>query len=213
MVKGRQHRVGRLATRGWDANGACRRSSDLRRASPNTLRGFALRIVAGAAVLSVLAACSGDPGSGPVDVKWDRDTCTRCNMVLSDRQHAAQVRHAPGGGASGQVRRFDDFGCAVLWLDQQPWRDQAGVEFWVMDHRDGHWLDARTAAYVTGRLTPMQYGLGAQAEAAPGTLDYAQARAQVYEVERRFNVHGGNLEHPNDMPLPRMQGGDAATGQ
>ena len=161
----------------------------------------------------VLAACSGDPGTGPVEVRWDRDTCTRCNMVLSDRQHAAQVRYTPGDGARSQVRKFDDFGCAVLWLDQQPWRDQTGVEFWVTDHRDGRWLDARSAYYVTGRLTPMQYGLGAQSDPTNGALDFTQARAHVYQVERRFNVHGGNLEHPEGTPLPGIQSGDTATGQ
>lgn len=150
----------------------------------------------------MLAACSGDPGTGPVEVKWDRDVCTRCNMVLSDRQHAAQVRYAPTDGSRGRVNRFDDLGCAVLWLDQQPWRDQSGVEFWVTDHRDGSWIDARGAWYVTGRLTPMQYGLGAQAEPAPGAIDFAGASKHIYEVERRFNVHGGNLEHADKAPLP-----------
>jgi len=148
----------------------------------------------------LLAACSGDPGTGPVEVKWDRDTCARCNMVLSDRQHAAEVRYVPGDGAHSQVKKFDDLGCALLWLDQQPWREQPGVEIWVTDYRDGRWLDARGAYYVTGRLTPMQYGLGAQAEPMSGTLDFAQARAHVYQVESRFNVHGGNLDHADEKP-------------
>lgn len=147
----------------------------------------------GVAVL--LAACSGDPGTGPVDVKWDRDVCARCNMVLSDRQHSAQVRHTPADGRS-QVKLFDDLGCAVLWLDQQPWRDAAGIEIWVNDHVTGEWLDARTAHYVRGRITPMQYGLGAQREFVAGALDYAQAVEHIHEIERRFNVHGGNLDHP-----------------
>jgi len=171
-----------------DSNGGIRR------------RYSTLRSLAAGTVLFMLTACSGDPGTGPVEVRWDRDTCARCNMVLSDRRHAAQVRYAPGDGAPGQVKKFDDLGCALLWLDQQPWRERPGVEIWVADHRDGRWLDARSAHYITGRLTPMQYGLGAQAEPAPGALDLAQARAHVYEVERRFNVHGGSLDHPVDTP-------------
>lgn len=149
----------------------------------------------------LLAACSGDPGTGPVEVKWDRDVCTRCNMVLSDRQHAAQVRYTPVDGSRGQVKKFDDLGCAVLWLEQQPWHAEPGVEIWVTDHRDGHWLDARTAFYVTGQLTPMQYGLGAQAEPADGALDFGQARRHIDQVEQQFNIHGGNLGHP-DAPVP-----------
>ena len=157
------------------------------------------------ALLLLLAACSGDPGSGPVEVKWDRDTCARCNMVLSDRQHAAQVRYTPADGSRGQVKKFDDLGCAILWLDQQPWHDEAGVEVWVSDLRNGRWLDAPSAYYLTGRLTPMQYGLGAQSEVVPDALDFARAREHVYEVERRFNVHGGNLDHANAVaPLPSL---------
>lgn len=166
------------------------------------------------AVGLLLAACSGDPGTGPVEVKWDRDACARCNMVLSDRQHAAQVRRPAGDGTRGLVKKFDDLGCAILWLDQQPWRDEAGVEVWVSDHRSGEWLDARRAFYVTGRLTPMQYGLGAQADAAAGTLDFTQARERVYEVERRFNVHGGNLAHPDPTASqPQTPRGTATTGR
>ena len=166
------------------------------------------------AMTLTLVACSGDPGTGPVEVKWDRDACVRCNMVLSDRRHSAQVRFTPADGKPSQVRKFDDFGCAVLWLDQQPWRDAPGVELWVNAHDDGAWIDARSAHFRPGMLTPMQYGLGAQRQAGAGTLDFTQARAHVYEIEKTFNVHGGNLDHPNAAtPLPAIQGGGAAGGQ
>ncbi|MCB1801467.1 MAG: hypothetical protein KDI82_07260, partial [Gammaproteobacteria bacterium] len=75
------------------------------------------------------------------------------------------------------------------------------VELWVNEHDSGDWIDARTAHFVTGRQTPMQYGLGAQRQAGPDTLDFAQAREHIYAVERTFNIHGGNLDHPNAAPL------------
>lgn len=154
----------------------------------------------------LIAACSGDPGTGPVEVKWDRDVCQRCNMVLSDRRHSAQIRHTPSDSTRSQVYEFDDIGCAVLWLDQQAWGQSPEVEIWVNDHRTGEWLDARKAFYLRGQLTPMQYGLGAQTEATPETLDFAQARQHIQRVEQRFNIHGGNLEHPESIapaPSPR----------
>ena len=154
------------------------------------------------ALLTLLAACSGDPGTGPVEVTWDRDACARCNMVLSDRHHSAQVRHTPSGTRRSQVWTFDDLGCAVLWLDRQPWASDPAVEIWVTDHRSSEWIDARQAHYVPGKLTPMEYGLGAQAQPGSDTLDFAGARAHIYEVERRFNVHGGNLEHAHVKPVP-----------
>ncbi len=190
---------------GRNSDSVFRRSRYGRCTGWNTLRYSTLRSATVIALLFILSACSGDPGTGPAEVKWDRDTCARCNMVLSDRRHAAQVRYRPADGSRVQLKKFDDLGCAVLWLDQQPWRDQAGVEIWVNDRHSGEWIDARSAQYTPGSLTPMQYGLGAQSRAGPGTLDFAQAREHIYEVERRFNIHGGNLDHGATTPLPAQQ--------
>lgn len=154
---------------------------------PDTARVLSL------AVLSLLGACSGDPGSGPVEVRWDRDVCVRCNMVLSDRHHSTQIRHTPGDKPS-QVYRFDDIGCAVIWLDGQTWKDDPSVEIWVSDHGSGRWIDARSAHYVGGHVTPMEYGLGAQPAASAGTLSFDQAAAHIRALERRYNAHGAHLE-------------------
>lgn len=132
-------------------------------------------------------ACSGDPGTGAVEVKWDRDVCERCRMVLSDRLYSAQIR----GGVEGQktrVYKFDDVGCALLWLEQQVWQNDPRTEVWVTDYRTGAWIDARVAHYVKERITPMAYGLGAQQEPAEGSLNYAQAVEHVHMVENRFNA-------------------------
>lgn len=144
-------------------------------------------------IAALLGACSGDPGTGAVDVKWDRDVCVRCNMVLSARNHSAQVRYTPAGQRS-KVHLFDDIGCAVLWLDKQAWKADPAVEIWVTDHRDGRWIDARSARYVPGQLTPMEYGLGAQTEADGDSLSFEQARQHIARIEERFNVHGAHLE-------------------
>jgi hypothetical protein len=177
-------------------------------------RGTGSLNAAAAALALLLSACSGDPGTGPVDVKWDRDACARCNMVLSDRRHAAQVRHTPADSGRSEVWRFDDFGCAMLWLDQQAWADDSSVEIWVTDQHSGQWIDAHTAHYTRGRITPMQYGLGAQTEPSADTLDFTRAREHVYAIERRFNIHGGNLDHPNAAsPPPRTQAGGSAGAQ
>lgn len=146
-----------------------------------------------AAVLMLAAGCSGDPGTGPVEVRWDRDICERCRMVLSARQHSAQIRVKQAEGRS-RIYKFDDIGCAVLWLEQQPWRDNTPTEIWVNDHRNGEWIDARKAYYVTGQLTPMEYGLGAQADPVEGALDFEEARRHIHEVEAKYNVHGTHLE-------------------
>ena len=141
----------------------------------------------------LVAACSRAPESGPVAVHWDRDVCARCRMVISDRHYAAEIRYFPPGKAS-RVALFDDIGCAVRWLEKQPWRNDPKTEIWVADHRTGKWLDARKAHYVRVPNTPMEYGLGAQAESVPGSLDFAQAKAHIAEVEKRFASGAPELE-------------------
>ena len=139
-----------------------------------------------------LVSCS-DVDTGPVEVKWDRDDCARCRMVLSDRMHAAQVRGGPEGQKS-KVYKFDDIGCAILWLDKQPWKERSNTEIWVNDHRDGHWVDARQAHFITGQNTPMSFGLGAQETSAEGALSFAQAVASIKQREASFNQPGSDLQ-------------------
>lgn len=142
-------------------------------------------------MLLLMSACAQEPSTGPGEVRWDRETCTRCNMAVGDRSFAAQVRGALAGEKS-RLYKFDDIGCAVIWLQQQPWQDDARTEIWVKDHRNGEWIDARQAFYVTDKISPMNYGLGAQAEAAEGAVDYSQAIAHIMKVEKEQHQHGGH---------------------
>ena len=138
----------------------------------------------------LLSGCSGQDATGPGEVRWDRDSCTRCAMAVSDRHFSAQVR----GGTAGQKTRlykFDDIGCAVVWLDGQSWKDDARTEIWVTDQLSDEWIDARLASYVTGKVTPMDYGLGAQREASPGSMDFTQARKHIYTEDERKHRHRG----------------------
>lgn len=143
----------------------------------------------------LLTGCSGEPDTGPGEVRWDREICERCAMAVSDHNFSAQLRGGPAG-KNTRLYKFDDVGCAVVWLDQQSWKDDPRTEFWVTDHRNGEWIDARKASYVTGKITPMAYGLGAQSGTAEGLLDFAAARKHVYTVEERQNIHGGSQQHP-----------------
>jgi nitrous oxide reductase accessory protein NosL len=149
----------------------------------------------GLLIVCLLAGCSGEDVTGPGEVRWDRETCSRCAMAVGDRHYAAQVRGAPAGERT-RVYTFDDIGCAVVWLDQQPWKDDVRTELWVTDHLNGEWIDARLASYVTGRVTPMDYGLGAQREALPGSMDFTRARKHIFLVDESKHSHGGGYQHP-----------------
>jgi nitrous oxide reductase accessory protein NosL len=113
-----------------------------------------------------------DPQGGPVAVVWDRDACEECSMVISDHAFTTEIR-AP----KGQVHKFDDLGCAVRWLEAQPWAPDTSVAIWVARQSDGGWIDARTAHYVGGQSSPMGYGFGAIGADSPGvTFDDLRAR-------------------------------------
>lgn len=147
------------------------------------------RLWAGAALLFLLVACSPGQETGPGEVRWDRATCERCIMSVSDRHFSAQVR---GGPAARKTRLyyFDDFGCAVLWLKEQPWRDDPRTEIWVTDAETGQWLDARAARFGTGFITPMDFGLGAGSGTTEGALNFDQAIQAVLDREARHHQEG-----------------------
>lgn len=147
--------------------------------------------------LLLMTACTQEPATGPGEVRWDRETCTRCNMAVGDRSFAAQIRGAAAGDKT-RLYKFDDIGCAVIWLHQQPWQDDSRTEIWVKDHRNGEWIDARNAFYITGKISPMNYGLGAQAEATDTALDYTRAVAHIIRAEQEQHQHGGH--RPAEQP-------------
>ena len=140
--------------------------------------GLALSVLALAA--SILLLACGEPATGPVAISWDRDACDRCGMTLSDRRFGAQLRLPHTRGA----HRFDDVGCALLWLEQDATTGDVPTEFWVRDLGGEQWLDARAAAYRDGEPSPMGYGFGAVALASDGTLGLDAVRERVLEQER-----------------------------
>ena len=141
--------------------------------------GFALSPL----VAAVLSACSRNNGwpAGMAEIKWDRDTCVRCSMVISDRRFAAQLR----GGEKDTVFKFDDIGCAAFWMrdkaKEYPWLNQTETRIWVADiHSTGDkWLDARKANYVGGKTSPMGYNQAAIAYPEAGAFDFADMRQHV----------------------------------
>ncbi|MDR0769686.1 MAG: hypothetical protein LBE75_00590 [Burkholderiales bacterium] len=104
-----------------------------------------------------LLACERKIDLSPREPKWDRDVCARCAMMLSDRLNSAQIIDAQ----TGDAYLFDDFGCAVAWLDEkQPaWRSDAII--YLTDASDGAWLKSEEAVLATPFITPMSFGIAA----------------------------------------------------
>lgn len=91
-----------------------------------------------------------------------------CGMIISDPRYA-EIR----GGPDRALVKFDDIGDAVNWLDMQSWRNDPAIEFWVMDDTGTEWLDARTAFYMPGTVSPMDYGFAAVKQKTDKTVDFA----------------------------------------
>ena len=105
----------------------------------------------------VLSSCEKKISHEHEEMHWDRDMCDRCKMVVSERNHAAQVSNPK----TGQVYKFDDIGCVVLWFKEEniQWKDTAKI--WITDVKTSKWIDARTAHYDNLHNTPMAYGFSA----------------------------------------------------
>jgi hypothetical protein len=96
-------------------------------------------------------------------------------MAIGEPQHAAQIRDA-----KGELHRFDDIGCAVLWLDAQQDSDVPGG-FWVGSRENG-WLEAAAAGYIGGQQTPMGYGFRT-ADSGEAALEFNEMKIQIRERE------------------------------
>jgi len=131
----------------------------------------------------LLLACN-EEKTGPVDVHYDRDMCERCRMIISEPKFVAQVR----GGPQMKVWKFDDIGDAVTWLNDKPWAGDDSTEIWVMDYKSGtEWVDARSAYFVPGYLSPMAYGFAAFKKERPMSVDFKTMLEKVLKKKISIN--------------------------
>lgn len=139
---------------------------------PHPNRRQTLALLAGA---PLLAACK-PQNEGPEDIRWGRETCAICGMIISDPHYAAEVR----GGPDRHLSKFDDIGDAIIWLEEQDWKSDPTIEFWVRDYETGtKWLDARKIYYRSGMVTPMDYGFAAVEYPASDTVGFDEMKIAV----------------------------------
>jgi nitrous oxide reductase accessory protein NosL len=117
------------------------------------------------------------------EIHWDRDMCSRCVMVVSDRNQTVQVINPK----DGKSYVFDDIGCAFLWFKDQDiqWKDDAII--WINDIKTAKWINARTAFYDTMNITPMAYGYGAHEgkdtiQGGLEIIDFNEVEKRVLEI-------------------------------
>ncbi len=143
-----------------------------------------IQAIAVSILFFIIIACKGgNEKQLPVDFVWDRVACEECKMALSDRHYSAQIIDA-----DGRAYFFDDIGCAVLWLQRQPWKDKART--WVNDVKTTQWIEAQKANWISGDpQTPMGYGFAATLSPVENALDY--------ETVIKKMLSGSNLVNEN----------------
>ncbi len=150
-----------------------------------------------------LVACK--EKSGPEKIRYDRETCIICNMIISDPRFAAEIRTP-----DGKIIKFDDIGDAIHWMIRQDWfkAGRQPKEFWVMDMRDGKtWLDARKAWYLPGQTSPMDYGFGAVPQKQAGAVSYEEMKKAV--IARGLSSRCEN----HDLGPDEQPGGNKESGR
>jgi copper chaperone NosL len=112
----------------------------------------------------VMTACA--PGSpGPSTIRLGEDACAHCRMTIVGLETAAQIV-SPGA----EPIMFDEIGCLRDYLAGGALAADATI--FVVDHRSGAWIDARSAVFTkTTMRTPMSSGLLAHADSASRDAD------------------------------------------
>ncbi len=134
--------------------------------------------------LFTLLGCEKKPKDAVSKMHWDRDMCERCKMAISERKFAVEVIDLK----RNRVYKFDDLGCAVLWLKEQNIPINQDLKIWITDAKSGQWIDAQKALYTDDSITPMAYGLAAYTpQSLPKnhhTLDFTDAAKKIFEIEK-----------------------------
>jgi len=123
------------------------------------------------------SACDSSVDTGVKEVKFDREVCERCKMIISDRNYAVQIVNP----TDGKRYYHDDIGCAILWFkeNQLSWEKDAII--YVTDAKTGKWIDAQKAFWTYGAVTPMDFGFSAYAEKQMDieNYDFAYAKEKI----------------------------------
>ena len=136
------------------------------------------------ALMIAFGACEKKPAGGVAKMHWDRDMCERCKMAVSERKYAVQIINPK----NDKSYKFDDIGCAVLWLDEEHIAWSKSAIIWITDAKTGEWIDAKTAIYTDDSITPMAFGFAAFTKAnAPKNhrlVDFNRVKEEVFETEK-----------------------------
>jgi copper chaperone NosL len=106
---------------------------------------------------------------------WGKQPCEHCAMLLSERDHGAQLVTA-----DGERLYFDDLGCMIAWTREHPGVSQRQ---WVRTADTQEWIAPQNAGFEPTERTPM--GFGVIAVSKPGSLTWSDANRIVQQRLKR----------------------------
>ncbi len=119
---------------------------------------------------------TGNTAQKVIEMKKKEYQCSTCKMEIEHLQFAAEVVNK-----DGKTWFFDEIGCVVEWIENQPFKDSAII--WSKTEDTDIWVDARKAHYTRDSVTPMSYGFAAQEHASDKTIDYETMRLKMLRGE------------------------------
>lgn len=139
------------------------------------MRNFSLLLLFMVNILFV--GCDSKVDTSVKEIKYDREICERCKMIISNRNYAAQVINQN----DGRRYYYDDIGCTILWFDEQKIKWEKDAVIYVTDSQTGEWLNVNEAFWTYGAVTPMDFGFSAHKTKQEGTdnFNYSYVRDRV----------------------------------
>lgn len=102
-------------------------------------------------LFSILISSCVEGEARPQDPLWERESCARCRMVLSEKRFAVQRILA-----TGETHYYDDIVCAMKHSHTP---DDGKV--YVRPDGGDEWVPAEESTFEKGLRTPMNSGYGA----------------------------------------------------
>lgn len=145
-------------------------------------RAFLVLLTAGTVV-----ACRRRGALEPPEIRYGRDVCAECGMIISDPRFAAAA-----ATADGETLIFDDIGDLLSYRAKH---SPQWVAIWVHDYENEQWIRAEEAWYVASAAvrTPMDWGLAAFASEEAARRRQGEWGGQVVRWEE---LVARPLEHP-----------------
>lgn len=137
---------------------------------------------------AVLVGCRRGSGTTtPPTIRYGRDVCAQCGMIISDARFAAAATAADGSSLV-----FDDIGDLLAY---QRAHAPEWVVVWVHDYETEEWLRAEEAWYLLGGEvhSPMGWGIAAFADEESARARQSELGGELLRWEE---LRSRELTHP-----------------